>query len=121
MGQKLNQQYKVCWLNFYVRIIKHQLLSSQGLLSIAHSLDHEHERLYHLNITATDHGLPALTTVQILEIRVEDVNDLPPHFDPSSYVMNVFENLDRATYVGTVVATDGDTGRENLDLRKEII
>ncbi|XP_071787614.1 protein dachsous-like [Asterias amurensis] len=84
--------------------------SITGLLSIAHSLDHEHERLYHLNITATDHGLPPLTSVQILEIRVEDVNDLPPHFDPSSYVMNVFENLDRATFVGTVVAEDGDTG-----------
>ncbi|XP_038055209.1 protein dachsous-like [Patiria miniata] len=89
---------------------KFAIESITGLLSIAHSLDHEHERLYVLNITATDHGLPSLSSWQTLEIRVEDVNDLPPHFDPSSYVMNVFENLDRATYVGTVVAEDGDTG-----------
>ncbi|XP_022092788.1 protocadherin-16-like [Acanthaster planci] len=93
--------------------------SITGLLSVAHPLDREHETLYTLNITATDHGLPPLTSWQTLEINVGDVNDLPPHFDPSSYVMEVREGVVRGTYVGTVTAQDGDTGT-NGDITFEI-
>ena len=81
-----------------------------GLLTIAHSLDHEHERQYNLNISASDHGIPQRVAYQVLDIVVEDVNDLPPQFDPSVYEMNVTEHLPPATFVGQVTATDGDSG-----------
>ena len=82
-----------------------------GLLTIAHSLDHEHQPEYILNITASDHGIPQQVAYQILYISVEDVNDLPPEFNPAVYEMNVTENLAADTFVGQVTATDGDTGK----------
>ena len=82
-----------------------------GLLTIAHSLDHEHKRDYELVILATDHGTVQRTTTQTLTIMVIDVNDQPPRFEQSIYVMNVSESQGAGTYVGMVVAIDGDSGR----------
>ncbi|XP_033119933.1 protocadherin-23-like isoform X2 [Anneissia japonica] len=81
-----------------------------GVLSVAESLDREHRHAYSLNITATDNGLPQLSSTQNLTVFVEDVNDMPPHFEPTSYIMNVSENMLPGTVIGQVYATDGDTG-----------
>lgn len=48
---------------------------------------------------------------QVLDIYVEDVNDLPPRFDPAIYELNVTENLPALTFVGQVIAVDGDSGK----------
>ncbi|XP_041483662.1 protocadherin-23-like [Lytechinus variegatus] len=89
---------------------KFSLDSVTGLLTIAHSLDHEHKRDYELDILATDHGTVQRTATQTLSIRVIDVNDQPPRFEQSIYTMNVSESQGPGTYVGTVVATDLDSG-----------
>ncbi|XP_071500853.1 protein dachsous-like [Diadema antillarum] len=89
---------------------KFSLDSVTGLLTIAHSLDHEHKRSYSLVIQASDHGTTPRTASQTLTVIVSDVNDLPPRFEQSTYIMNVTENQIAGTYVGQVVATDGDDG-----------
>ncbi|XP_071949334.1 protein dachsous-like [Antedon mediterranea] len=90
-----------------------------GVLSVAEPLDREHKHAYSLIITATDNGLPQLSSTQNLTVYVEDVNDMPPHFEPTSYSMNVSENMSPGTVIGQVTATDGDTG-ENGRLTYEI-
>ena len=52
--------------------------SSSGLLTIAHSLDHEHKRDYTLTIQAADHGTTPRMATQTVNIVVMDVNDQPP-------------------------------------------
>lgn len=84
--------------------------SVTGLLTIAHSLDHEHERDYQLVILASDHGTTPRKARQTLTVTVIDVNDQPPRFEQSTYVMNISESQGPGTYVGTVVATDADSG-----------
>ncbi|XP_077465512.1 cadherin-related family member 2 [Stigmatopora argus] len=60
-----------------------------------------------LNVTATDKGMPPLSTMVPVVINVEDVNDNTPAFKNSSYKFSVREGEEGA-YVGTVLAEDLD-------------
>ncbi|XP_076332831.1 LOW QUALITY PROTEIN: protein dachsous-like [Tachypleus tridentatus] len=81
-----------------------------GLLSIAKSLDREHRHFYELNITAFDHGKPARSTSQVINIHVEDINDNPPQFRQHIYKARVSEGSPIGTSVIKVEAFDKDLG-----------
>lgn len=83
-----------------------------GLLTIAHTLDHEHKQKYELNISAHDQGVVQLVSFQVIEVYVEDVNDHPPVFQEVNYVFNVTEEQSQGLFVGQVVAFDRDSGEE---------
>ncbi|XP_051929177.1 cadherin-related family member 2 [Hippocampus zosterae] len=70
-------------------------------------LDAELKGKIELNVTATDMGTPALSTVVNVIINVEDVNDNPPEFKNSSYKFSVKEG-EKGAYVGKVLAQDLD-------------
>jgi hypothetical protein len=79
-----------------------------GVLTVIRTLDRETTSEYQLNISATDHGVPSLSSVTSLTIRVFDVNDNPPVFVVSVYNASVLENQPSGAFVTVVSATDFD-------------
>ncbi|XP_007937217.1 protocadherin beta-2 [Orycteropus afer afer] len=79
-------------------------------LVINTALDRETRSEYNVTITVTDLGSPRLKTEHSMTIWVSDVNDNPPIFNQTSYTMFIRENNSPALHIGTVRATDRDTG-----------
>ncbi|KAK2725567.1 cadherin-related tumor suppressor-like [Artemia franciscana] len=73
-------------------------------------LDRETVPYYQLNISAQDGGVPPLYGYLLLNISILDVNDNPPIFDHSDYVVSLNESVPIGTTVLQVVATDNDAG-----------
>ncbi|XP_067422476.1 protocadherin beta-16-like [Emydura macquarii macquarii] len=72
-------------------------------------LDREKVSEYNITITATDRGSPRLTSVRIISVQLSDINDNPPVFNDTSYVMYLKENNLPGLLIGTVHAADLDT------------
>uniref|UniRef100_A0AAZ3SHU6 Protocadherin-16 n=1 Tax=Oncorhynchus tshawytscha TaxID=74940 RepID=A0AAZ3SHU6_ONCTS len=81
-----------------------------GSLSILKALDREDQEVFNLTIIAEDHGMPQLSTSQVLSVHVIDVNDEPPLFQWEELEAEVRENQEAGTTVITVTATDRDQG-----------
>ncbi|XP_042287246.1 protocadherin-16-like [Thunnus maccoyii] len=81
-----------------------------GSLSILKALDREEQEVFNLTIIAEDHGIPQLSTSQVLCVQVIDVNDEAPVFQRAEFETQVMENQGPGTTVLTVTATDRDQG-----------
>ncbi|XP_029303816.1 protocadherin-16 [Cottoperca gobio] len=81
-----------------------------GSLSILKALDREEQDVFNLTIVAEDHGIPQLSTAQVLCVQVIDVNDEAPLFQRQEFESQVMENQGPGTTVLTVTATDRDQG-----------
>ncbi|XP_026240223.2 protocadherin beta-4 [Urocitellus parryii] len=73
-------------------------------------LDRESRAEYNITITVTDLGTPRLKTEHSITILVSDVNDNAPAFSQTSYTLLVHENNSPALHIGSVSATDRDSG-----------
>ncbi|XP_052597938.1 protocadherin beta-8-like isoform X3 [Peromyscus californicus insignis] len=73
-------------------------------------LDRESRAEYNITITVTDMGTPRLTTQHTITVQVSDVNDNAPTFTQTSYTLFVQENNSPALHIGTISATDSDSG-----------
>ncbi|NP_001126353.1 protocadherin beta-4 precursor [Pongo abelii] len=73
-------------------------------------LDRETSAEYNITITVTDLGTPRLRTQQSITVQVSDVNDNAPAFTQTSYTLFVRENNSPALHIGSVRATDRDSG-----------
>ncbi|XP_043928153.1 protocadherin-16 [Protopterus annectens] len=85
-----------------------------GSLSIVKPLDREDQDVYNLTIIAADHGSPRRSAMQLLTVRVVDVNDEPPKFEKAEYEGQVMENQPAGTAVLTVLAIDRDLGSNSI-------
>ncbi|XP_059102090.1 protocadherin beta-14 [Peromyscus eremicus] len=74
------------------------------------ALDRESRAGYNITITVTDMGTPRLTTQHTITVQVSDVNDNAPAFTQTSYTLFVQENNSPALHIGTISATDSDSG-----------
>ncbi|XP_062941557.1 protocadherin beta-15-like [Cynocephalus volans] len=74
------------------------------------ALDRETTAEYNITITVTDLGTPRLKTEHSITVQVSDVNDNAPAFTQSSYTLFVRENNSPALHIGSVSATDRDSG-----------
>ncbi|XP_041516155.1 protocadherin beta-3-like [Microtus oregoni] len=74
------------------------------------ALDRESRAEYNITITVSDMGTPRLTTQHTITVQVSDVNDNAPAFTQSSYTLFVHENNNPALHIGTISATDSDSG-----------
>lgn len=81
-----------------------------GSLSILKALDREEQEVFNLTIVAEDHGIPQLSTSQVLSVQVIDVNDEAPVFQRAEFEAQVMENQGPGTTVLKVTATDRDQG-----------
>ncbi|KAM3866662.1 protocadherin alpha-3-like [Diretmus argenteus] len=77
-------------------------------LVVHEALDRERVSQYNLTITATDEGIPPLSSSSVITVHVSDVNDNSPRF--SETVINVYvkENSPIGTTIKTVSAVDAD-------------
>ncbi len=72
------------------------------------SFDRETTAFYQLNISARDGGNPARFGYLQVNVSILDVNDNPPIFDHSDYVVSLNESVVPGTRVLQVTATDVD-------------
>ncbi|EDL76359.1 rCG49426 [Rattus norvegicus] len=75
-----------------------------------HPLDRESRAEYNITITVSDLGTPRLTTQHTITVQVADINDNAPAFTQTSYTIFVQENNRPALHIGTITATDSDSG-----------
>ncbi|NXI42433.1 PCDBG protein, partial [Galbula dea] len=75
------------------------------------ALDRERTAEYNVSIRATDWGTPRLSSRESLLVQVSDVNDNAPEFTQEVYTMWVAENNSPMVRIGSVKATDADSGR----------
>ncbi|KAL6048628.1 hypothetical protein STEG23_002313 [Scotinomys teguina] len=73
-------------------------------------LDRENRAEYNITITVSDMGTPRLTTQHTITVQVYDINDNAPTFTQTSYTLFVLENNSPALHIGTISATDSDSG-----------
>nr|XP_012416916.1 PREDICTED: protocadherin beta-15-like [Odobenus rosmarus divergens] len=73
-------------------------------------LDRESQAEYNITVTVTDLGTPRLKTQHNLTVTVSDVNDNTPAFSQAAYTLRVRENNSPALHIGSVSATDRDSG-----------
>ncbi|XP_077448676.1 protocadherin-16-like isoform X2 [Stigmatopora argus] len=81
-----------------------------GSLSILKTLDREEQEVFNLTLMAEDGGKPPLSTSQLLQVQVMDVNDEAPVFQKTEFQTRVLENQGPGTTVLTVAAVDRDQG-----------
>ncbi|XP_054105873.1 protocadherin beta-16-like [Callithrix jacchus] len=74
------------------------------------ALDREAKPEYNITVTVTDMGTPRLQTEYNVTVQISDVNDNAPTFTQSSYTLFVRENNSPALHIGSVSATDRDSG-----------
>ncbi|KAL6048612.1 hypothetical protein STEG23_002297 [Scotinomys teguina] len=67
-------------------------------------------RAEYITITVTDMGTSRLTTQHTITVQVSDVNHNAPAFTQTSYTLFVHENNSPALHVGTINATNSDSG-----------
>ncbi|XP_060531934.1 cadherin-related tumor suppressor [Cylas formicarius] len=84
--------------------------SSYLHLETTGKLDRETQGYYTLNISARDGGeIPNYGYLQV-NVTILDVNDNPPIFDHSDYIVSLNESVTPGTTVLQVMATDNDLG-----------
>ncbi|XP_075712376.1 protocadherin alpha-C2-like isoform X8 [Rhinoderma darwinii] len=71
-------------------------------------LDREKCPSYNITITATDSGVPPLSSQKTLYVQISDVNDNPPVFEESVYSVYVLENNAPGVTLFSVKAIDPD-------------
>ncbi|XP_045406982.1 protocadherin beta-16 [Lemur catta] len=79
-------------------------------LTTKRALDREARAQYNITITVTDLGTPRLKTQLNITVLISDVNDNAPVFFQTSYTLLVPENNSPALHIGSVSATDRDSG-----------
>ncbi|XP_039474084.1 protocadherin alpha-8-like isoform X13 [Oreochromis aureus] len=89
-------------------------------LIIKHKLDRESVSHYDVTITATDCGVPPLSTFRTLSIDVSDVNDNAPQFAQNPAELYLVENNEPGKPIFSVSASDKDLN-ENAALTYRII
>lgn len=84
--------------------------SSYLHLETTGKLDRESQGFYVLNISARDGGKPPKYGYLQVNVTILDVNDNPPIFDHSDYIVSLNESVPPGTPVLQVMATDNDLG-----------
>ncbi|XP_072854480.2 protocadherin alpha-C2 isoform X1 [Pogona vitticeps] len=77
-------------------------LVTQGLL------DRERTSSYNVTITATDAGIPPLSSHRIIQVDISDINDNPPQFEEPTYSVYIPENNVPGVSLCTAKAIDLD-------------
>ncbi|XP_056592756.1 protocadherin gamma-C5-like isoform X18 [Triplophysa dalaica] len=71
-------------------------------------LDRETTAEYKIELVATDSGVPSLKTTKTVIVKLLDVNDNPPFFFQSSYIVYIKENSPPGTALFSISASDID-------------
>uniref|UniRef100_A0A8C9AIQ5 Cadherin domain-containing protein n=1 Tax=Prolemur simus TaxID=1328070 RepID=A0A8C9AIQ5_PROSS len=100
----------VCSIQDYLPFFLKPSVDNFYILMTEGALDRESQAEYNIIITVTDLGTPRLQTEHSITVLVADVNDNAPAFTQTSYTLFVQENNSPALHIGSVSATDRDSG-----------
>nr|XP_023416328.1 LOW QUALITY PROTEIN: protocadherin alpha-C2 [Cavia porcellus] len=89
-------------------------------LVVSGPLDREKVAAYNITVTATDGGIPQLTSQRTLQVKISDINDNPPSFLEDSYSIYIQENNLPGVLLCTVQATDPDE-KENAEVTYSLL
>nr|XP_054593277.1 protocadherin alpha-6-like [Nothobranchius furzeri] len=81
-----------------------------GELRLKGTVDYEENKIYKLDIEATDKGTPPLTSSCRLIIKIKDLNDNPPEIEITSLSNIVSEDSKPGTVISLLSVTDKDSG-----------
>ncbi|XP_044136948.1 protocadherin gamma-B1-like isoform X6 [Bufo gargarizans] len=76
----------------------------------ANFIDREKVSTYNITILASDRGSPSLSSRKSITLEVSDINDNPPIFMKSSYIVSLPENNLPGASIYSIQASDPDTG-----------
>lgn len=91
-----------------------------GMLYIKRRLDRESRDYYALSVLVRDTGTPARSSSVVAIVHVTDENDNKPEFANATFDFHINENEPSGTFVGKLLASDRDTGR-NAELTYSLI
>ncbi|XP_019727452.1 protocadherin alpha-4-like, partial [Hippocampus comes] len=77
-------------------------------LVVAGPLDRERIPVYNISISATDEGIPPLSSTSIVNVRISDVNDNKPHFSEPLINVYIKENSPPGAVLHRLTAVDDD-------------
>ncbi|XP_032741997.1 protocadherin beta-18 [Rattus rattus] len=100
----------VCYIQENLPFLLKPSVDNYYILMTEGALDRESRAVYNITITVSDLGTPKLTTQHTITVQVSDINDNAPAFTQTSYTMFVRENNSPALHIGTISATDSDSG-----------
>ncbi|XP_022091610.1 protocadherin Fat 4-like isoform X2 [Acanthaster planci] len=84
--------------------------SLTGEFTLLTELDFEEKQVYFLTVRANDRGTVPRSTTASVYFSILDVNDNEPVFNPTSYWVEVAEDVAVGTEIVMVTATDADSG-----------
>ncbi|XP_068760232.1 protocadherin Fat 4-like [Montipora capricornis] len=85
-------------------------IDASGSLLVKNSPDFETKNQYNLQVQASDNGAPSKAANAQVTVDIEDVNDHAPQFNQSQYSFTVSEGATIHANIGSVSATDLDSG-----------
>ncbi|XP_045854817.1 protocadherin beta-10 [Meles meles] len=100
----------LCYIQDNLPFVLKPSVENFYILMTEGGLDRESQAEYNITITVTDLGTPRLKTQHNLTVTVSDVNDNVPAFSQATYTLRVRENNSPALHIGSVSATDRDSG-----------
>ncbi|XP_062870185.1 protocadherin-16-like [Trichomycterus rosablanca] len=92
-----------------VRFIEGHGFQTVGTLILTEQLDFETTPCYNLTVVVSDRGVPQRSSSVPVVIAVSDVNDNPPIFSRSEYVVALSEEASSGTEILRLSATDPDS------------
>ncbi|KAM9252759.1 protocadherin beta-9-like isoform 1-T1 [Dugong dugon] len=100
----------VCYIQDDLPFLLKPSVENFYILMTEGPLDRESRAEYNITIAVTDLGIPRLKTQHDITVLVSDVNDNSPSFSQTAYTVFVPENNSPALRMGSVTATDRDSG-----------
>ncbi|KAL6048620.1 hypothetical protein STEG23_002305 [Scotinomys teguina] len=105
-----NNQEVTCSIDNNLPFLLRPSMENFYTLETDGALDRESRAEYNITITVTDMGTPRLTTQHTVTVQVSDMNDNAPTFTQTFYTLFVQENNSPTLHIGTISATDSDSG-----------
>ena len=84
--------------------------SQTGIIQTAVTFDREINSNFELTITATDFGMPPLSSNTTILVLISDENDNPPVFSQDNYTVVVLEGVAIGRVIRNIRADDADQG-----------
>lgn len=85
-------------------------INSVGLVTVKVPVNLKNNDVITFTVTAADGGVPEQTATTTVNVLITDVNENRPVFDQGFYNFQVRDDADIGQSVGTIHATDMDTG-----------
>ncbi|XP_046715666.1 protocadherin alpha-4-like, partial [Silurus meridionalis] len=91
-----------------------EINSNTGDIIVKGSIDFEEQRVYELDIQASDKGQVPLTGHCSIIISIKDLNDNTPEIDVTSLSTDIVEDSKPGTIISLISASDRDSGENGM-------